>query len=307
MTRRASLLVAAVFVTQLAVASAVVADGDRERSDGRELRIDVEPDVRVDVEIVSGRIEIEGWDEDVVRIRSKGAEIRDLDIDTGRKQVSVRAMSSHGWSPFSRASAEVKLRIDVPRGAYVNARTVNGPIRAKDVEGRISFHAANGKIEVRGAPREAQLETINSGIDFEGEGSRVDARTVNGKIELEGVAGEVLATTVSGSIEVEGGVLERADLRTLSGSIELEARLAPGARVLTKSYSGSIRLELPEDTSARFEIQTFSGEIRNEFVTSWGESRRAGAGQRFDFEVGGGDGRVTIDTFSGSVRIRTRD
>ena len=61
-----------------------------------------------------------------------------------------------------RNGGKVELRVDVPRGAYVHARTVNGPIRAKDVEGRLSFHAANGEIKVRGAPREARLETINA-------------------------------------------------------------------------------------------------------------------------------------------------
>ena len=63
-------------------------------------------------------------------------------------------------------------------------------------------------------------------------------------------------------------VIERADLRTLAGSIDLEAELAPGARVYGKSYSGSITLTLPEDTSAQFDVQSFSGGIRNELGPS---------------------------------------
>ena len=195
----------------------------------------------------------------------------------------------------------------MPKGSYVKAKTINGPIEARDVEGRVSFHSANGKIEVRGSPYEASLETMSSDIEFRGEGSRADARTVNGRIELSGVSGEVVANSISGSIEVRGDVIERADLRALAGDIELEATLAPGARVNCKSYSGDITLVVPKETSARFDVQTFSGKIRNDLgprsVSSW----RGGPGQRFDFETGDGDGRVTIETFSGTVRIRVRD
>ncbi|MCH8328175.1 MAG: hypothetical protein IID15_06585, partial [Candidatus Marinimicrobia bacterium] len=137
------------------------------------------------------------------------------------------------------ATGDVDLRIDLPKGSYITAKTINGPIEARDVEGRISFKAANGEIEVRGAPSEAILETMNSGIKFRGKGSRVDARTVNGTIDLRGVSGEVVANAISGSIHVQGDVLERADLRSLTGSVELETALAPGARISCKSYSGS--------------------------------------------------------------------
>jgi len=217
------------------------------------------------------------------------------------------ARAGIGWLRIPIRGGQVDIRIDVPKGSYVKAKTINGPIEARDVDGRVSFHSANGKIEVRGSPYEASLETMSSDIEFRGEGSRVDARTVNGRIELSGVSGEVVANSISGSIEVRGDVIERADLRALAGDIELEATLAPGARVNCKSYSGDITLVVPKETSARFDVQTFSGKIRNDLgprsVSSW----RGGPGQRFDFETGDGDGRVTIETFSGTVRIRARD
>jgi DUF4097 and DUF4098 domain-containing protein YvlB len=283
-------------------------DRDRERRRRGEVRIPVDSDVRVDVEIISGRIEIEGWDEDEVRIRTRGDGVDAIDIDSDADWVSIRgSRAGVGWLPFPISGVEVDLRIDVPKGAEIQAKTINGPIRAKDVEGRLSLHAANGEIDVRGEPVEAHLETVNAGIEFRGKQSRVDARTVNGTIDLRGVSEEVVATTMNGSIRVRGDVIERADLRTLAGSIDLEAELAPGARIYGKSYSGSITLTLPEDTSAQFDVQSFSGGIRNELGSSGAASSRGSPGKRLDFEAGEGEGRVTIDTFSGSVRIRTSD
>jgi DUF4097 and DUF4098 domain-containing protein YvlB len=268
----------------------------------------VDSDVRVDIEIISGRIEIEGWSKDEVRIRTRGKGVDALDIDSDADWVSIRGTRAGvGWLPFPISGVDVDLRIDVPKGSHIRAKTINGPIRVRDIEGRLSLHAANGKIDVKGEPIEAHLETVNASIDFKGKDSRVDARTVNGRIDLRGVKGEVVASTMNGSIRVRGDVVDRVDLRTLAGSIDLEVELAPGARAHAKSYNGSITFTLPEDTSARFDVQSFSGSIRNELGAGGSSSSRGRPGQRVDFEAGDGDGLVTIDTFSGSVRIRTRD
>jgi hypothetical protein len=267
-----------------------------------------DPDVRVQIEIISGRIEIEGWDRNEVRVQVDGDETRRLDIEAGRKQVSIRSrgLGRRGF-PWAGSDREVDVSVFVPVGSRIKARTMNGPIRAEGVGGVLNFNSANGDIEVKGSPSEARLETINASIELEGPASRVDARTVNGSIKLKGVSSEVSASTISGSIEVEADTLERADLKTLSGSIELATRLADRARANIKSFSGSIRLELPRDTSARFDIQSFSGGIRNELTTSSSSSGPRGGGQHLEFSTDEGDGRVKIESFSGGVEIHADD
>ena len=297
-----------VWLAWLLLAQVGVAFADDDGRRRGEIQIAVDPDVRLDVELINGSIEIDGWDEPAVRIRSRGVDVTKLDIDSDSDWVSVRSGGARGgWlSPFN-SGADIDLRIDLPKGSFVRAKTINGSIRLKDVEGRISLHAANGKIEVRGAPSEAYLETVSGDIELETEGGRVEARTVNGEITLDGVAGEVVSHAVNGSIRVRGGVVERAELRSLSGSIDLELALAPGGRLNCKTISGDVDLELPANTSAHFEIQSFSGGLESELGPQSRSRSRRGSGQRLDFEVGSGDGRVTIDTFSGHVKIRTRD
>ena len=288
----------------LTSAGAVIAGDDRDRR--AEIRIPADSEVRVDIEIIAGSIEIEVWDKLEVRLRSRGVPVAALDIESDTDWVSVRG-SRGRWLPIPISGEEIDLRIDVPKGCNIRAKTIRGSIEARGVEGRISLHVANGEIDVEGAPSEAYLETVTGDIEFEGKASRVDARTVNGAIELSGVAGEVVASAMNGSIEVRADVIERADLRALSGSIDLEAELAPGARINCKTISGGITLELPTDTSAVFDVQSFSGRVRNEFGALDISSARGRPGQRREFEAGDGNGRVTIDTFSGSVEIRTRD
>jgi DUF4097 and DUF4098 domain-containing protein YvlB len=157
---------------------------------------------------------------------------------------------------------------------------------------------------------------MNAAIKFAGDRSEVVAKTLNGEIELEGVSGEVQANTVSGRIRVKGEALERAELRTMAGGIELDSSLAKGARVDARSFSGPVTLRLPEGTSARFDVQSYSGGFESDFTSrldgddeegngrhGWGR----GPGRPLSFVVGEGDARISIESFSGGVKIERGD
>jgi DUF4097 and DUF4098 domain-containing protein YvlB len=285
-----------------------VAYADEKDLDGNgERTFAVKSDVRIQIELVSGDIEIKAWHRDEVRVRIDDDDVDAIDIDAGRKRVEIgssgRRRSAFDWLANG---LDVDVELLVPTKSRIEARTTNGEIHVEGVEGTLDLNSANGAIEVRGGAEEARLETINGSIEFEGLESRVDARSVNGSIKLKGVAGDLYASAISGSIRVEGGLLERVEMKTLSGSIELKGRLAQRARVTIKSFSGSVRLELPSDTSARFDIQSFSGGIRNELVTT--ESRSDGSGgQSLEFSTAEGDARVSIESFSRGVEIRKND
>jgi DUF4097 and DUF4098 domain-containing protein YvlB len=272
-------------------------------ADDLERTFEVEPDVRVEIELLSGDIELRGVEANEVRIQAD----EDLEIDAseGGARVSIRAPSA-GWRPWT-GNSHVQLEVELPRGSRISARTQNGDVEAEDVDGVLALHTANGRIEVEGAPREAYLEAMNAPIKFEGQRSEVTARTLHGEIELSGVTGAVEASTMSGKIRVEGDAIERAELRTMAGEIELDASLAKGARVHAKTYSGQVKLRLPDDASARFDVQSFSGGIDSDFSSRFsddgGGAWRHGPGRRLSFVVGEGDARISVESFSGGVKI----
>jgi DUF4097 and DUF4098 domain-containing protein YvlB len=299
--------VAAVATPALAFAAlcvlGLVAGGAR--ADTFEQTFQVEPDVQIDIELLSGSIELKAIDAGEVRVHANG----ELQIDGAEsgERVSFRAPSG-GWRPWS-GGMDVELKLELPRQSRITARTGNGRIKAEGVAGELVLHAANGEIEVKGTPPEAYLETMNARIKFEGEGSEVVAKTLNGEIELKGVTGEVEASTLSGRIKVEGDAIERAALRTMAGEIELDSSLAEGARVEAKTYSGQVRLRLPEDTSARFDVQSFSGGLQSDFSSRLSDDDDGrggwphGPGRRLSFVIGDGDARISIESFSGGVKI----
>jgi hypothetical protein len=264
----------------------------------------VDPDVSVEIEVISGRIELRGWDRDEFRVEARGRGAKSLRVDSSNRRISVRSPGRRfGWIPWTARRGSIDLKIDLPKGSRVTARTFHGPILASDVTGTVDFYTADGQIEVVGAPREAWLETINAGIELKGRETRVEARTVNGSIDLQGVAEEVRASTISGSIDVEGDLVHRIELETFSGSIELAVALDRQASVRVKSMNGDLKLELPADTSARFKINTFNGTIENELAATSESSRHHGPGNELRFEAGEGSGRVRLETFNGNVEI----
>ena len=263
----------------------------------------VAPDVHIDIELVSGRIEIEGWDSNEVELDVKSEDLDAFDIEVSDEWVRIRG-HRHGLG-WLRGGGNRDVELRVPRGAWIQAQTMNGAIKVEQVDGEISARSGNGKIEVKGAPREVRLETVTGAIQVEGRDTRADVRTMGGSIQLEGVAGDVFASAMSGKIEVEAGVVQDLELRTMSGSIEFEGALADRARAHLQSYSGSIEVELPQDTSARFSLRSVSGSLKYELGDSQARGGRR-AGERLEFSAGDGGSRVEIETLSGSIKIEER-
>jgi hypothetical protein len=130
-------------------------------------------------------------------------------------------------------------------------------------------------------------------------GVRVDARTVNGGVTIADVTSEVVARTTNGSITL-GTAGGRVSGRTVNGSVR--ARLdgwRAGGAVELKTVNGSVTALLPADASAEVALETTNGRVKSEFpvAVSHGD-RRSLRGT-----LGGGGGRVALETVNGSVTL----
>ena len=135
MSRLLPLCLAALLLTS---AGAVIAGDDRDRR--AEIRIPADSEVRVDIEIIAGSIEIEVWDKLEVRLRSRGVPVAALDIESDTDWVSVRG-SRGRWLPIPISGEEIDLRIDVPKGSNIRAKTIRG--RSKPGVSRVGFRSTS--------------------------------------------------------------------------------------------------------------------------------------------------------------------
>jgi len=232
--------------------------------------VDADPDGEVSIELIAGEVTIVGWDRNSVEVTGTvGDDVEEVEVESRGGRVSI----------------EVELVDDVGDGR--------------------SYHDANAELEIR-VPKSSRIdfEAVSAELsitDVDGEG---DIETVSGTIEVDGGMREAHVASVSGDILIRSREpLRGGEFETVSGDIELQAELGRGDFSF-ESVSGDITLRLPGRTSAEFDIETFSGRIKNAFGPQAERTDEYAPGKELHFELGGGDARVEVESFSGTVELQ---
>jgi len=128
-----------------------------------------------------------------------------------------------------------------------------------------------------------------------------DVKTVNGSIHVDGVEGPVHVSSVNGSIEANG-LRHDAKIRTVNGHVVAQfAAVDADQDIEIDSVNGKSEVVLPADANCGIKARTVHGSIRNDFdlevAKSWGP------GRKLDGQLGAGDGKVSISTVNGSIRV----
>jgi DUF4097 and DUF4098 domain-containing protein YvlB len=169
----------------------------------------------------NGGVEVNGWDEDEIRVRAKVQvwEVDDDEAEEVARTVEISAgdrISVRGPRPGRHDVAwSVSFRLDVPRESNLDLEAYNGGIRIEDVDGEIRFVTTNGGVRLEDLAGDVRGETRNGGVDIELSGSTwrgkgLDVETRNGGIDLdipEDYSAELETSTVNGRIRSDLPVL----------------------------------------------------------------------------------------------------
>jgi DUF4097 and DUF4098 domain-containing protein YvlB len=255
--RKLTIVLAILAITLPAAAAAMEIDETRPLRPGGSLEI----------EIVSGAVQITGWDQDQVSIRGTiDDRFTGIEIDGSGDSVSIEVEPIRDSNHRDRDRTD--LVIHVPRDANL------------------------------------ELESISASFAVDGIDGELDVETVSGALRLSGGELEVSASTISGRIVVEAaGSLRRGDFESVSGTVEIHGALAADGRFSFETVSGDITLHLPSDVSARFEIETFSGDIHNDFGVKAEKTSIYLPAKELSFEIGSGGARVDIASMNGDIRL----
>lgn len=227
------------------------------------------PDGTVSIELISGSVRFVGGSGSTVEISGTiGDDVERLEIDASANSVEIEVHLVEGRHRIYDAGADLVIR--VPRGAEIQAETVSASISIEDVEGEVSIESVSGDVRIDSPVREAEVETVSSRVE------------VTDRARLR-----------SGSFE------------TVSGRINFEASIADG-RFSFSAVSGDIVLRLGSDTSAEFEVETFSGDIDNELGPAATKTSPYLPSKSLEFSLGRGGARVSVESFSGSVKLLRR-
>jgi len=240
------------------------------------------------VDNMNGDIEVSSWDRPEVKVEAlqeikasskaaaeKYAEKAELEVEPVGKTIEVRTVYPEArdmggfWKRLfgvGKPRMSIQYKIRVPRRMDLDLRTMNGQVRASEVEGQVYAASTNGKIRLVQAA------------------GPIECRTTNGGIELQEIRGPVEAGTTNGGIDV--------DLLGTSGE---------GCRL--KTVNGGITLSVPEDLSSDIDARTVNGSIRSDLpLTVQGEiGKRHLRGQ-----LNKGGVQIALQTVNGSIRIEKR-
>jgi DUF4097 and DUF4098 domain-containing protein YvlB len=259
-------------------------------------------DGTVTISNLAGSVQVIGWGGSQVEITGVlGKDVEELEISGSGDHLEIEVEIPH-----KAKKVESDLVIRVPDTADVEVDTVSATIEVGGMNGAVEAESVSGWVKVAGRPSRLSVDTVSGSIEVGGGSERTDLTSVSGKITVENPGGELDAETVSGSIKVDGGLLESASFETVSGSIHFGADMAERGEFDFESMSGSVTLMVSPGVSAEFDVTTFSGAIENDIGPEAHRSSQYTTEKELSFTAGGGGAEVSVESFSGAVRIKTR-
>ena len=266
--------------------------------------MDADPNGRVSVSNIAGKVTVEGWQRDQVEVTGElGPGVKELIFEQKRdgKETVIKVKVPR----FNARNADADLLIRVPQNSSLEVSTVSANITVQGVRGEQELHSVSGDVITTAAGADIELGSVSGDIEVRGDGANgeADLGSVSGDIRAINLGGELSGGTVSGDIEVEQGLFSKAKLESTSGKIAFYAGLAKGGSLSAETVNGSIDLKFGGDVDAEFEVETFNGKIKNCFGPKAERSGEYAPGWELRFTQGEGNGRVSVDTLNGSVRI----
>jgi hypothetical protein len=291
---------AALVAATLGLAACDVTVGTAEYSVREEKTFTVTGPVRLALTTFDGNIEVRGWDrnEVLVEVEKRGpdqATVEKIQVkavqDGNVITIDVPKPSPLRTTGFRRAPG-ASLVVSVPTQTAVTARSGDGAVTIRRVNGNADVDTEDGSVRVE---------------ELKGD---VVVRTGDGAVDVRQIEGSARVNTGDGGIRA-AGVFKGLSLETRDGSVDFEGR--PGSVVESEwsvtTGDGNIRVELPEGLNARLDAETADGRVQVDGAA--GQADDAGGGEEHDRTsfrgvVGAGGKTLKVRSGSGSIDVKIR-
>ena len=246
---------------------------------------------------VGGSLALVGWDRDSVLVRGR-VRRGDRFYLAGHGSAFKLGVES---GAAEREPFPCDLVVYLPRRARVAVKTVSANVVASDVSGW--FYSVSGNLRLSGSSTSVDAQTMSGDLDMAVTSPWVRARTGSGHLLLRGSPQDVDVATVSGALEFAATGVLRAQVVSVTGDIHYVGAPARGSIADFSDHSGAVDFTLPPSVSGVVTLSSVAGVIENDFR----EVRPAGSPPRgVRLTLGRGDSQVTVRTFKGPIRLKSR-
>ncbi len=209
----------------------------------------------VEIKAVNGHLDIEGWKNDYAEVSYVLHGEVDVKIEQNGDKLIIKEEPKKRFLNLLGESGWAEINLKVPKAVVVNAKNVNGELKATGV-------------------RFKEAATVNGRIDLEDcEAEKLSA--VNGEITAHlSVAGPLKASTVNGELEITIKELEGdVEASCVNGNTVLRLTDFCDARIETKKANGDVEFvgidpDEPVIGTGEFtvKVSTVNGDVRVELV-----------------------------------------
>jgi DUF4097 and DUF4098 domain-containing protein YvlB len=292
---------------------------------GSDAKLETAENVNITLTTGAGRIIVRGWERSEVHaqtrkpgtkieLRKAGAMDAAHPVGLIEILVSDKSKADEGEDEAQDESCvtDSDVVLDVPRGATVYLKTQDGDI---DVEGVTEAHVetADGRVEARRILKTTDVVSVGGNLALEDSSGRARLTSISGVIEVRDMrpldASDFLKIrTAGGDILLDRVGPAHIEATTISGELRMMGPLAHGGGYVFTTTTGDVTLLLPADSSFNLNAKVSEGgEIITEFPLKYRGTAsplsllKAG---RLVGTYGSGDARITLVSFSGTLRLR---
>ncbi len=265
----------------------------------------VGPGAEIEIDVLSGTVTIEAWSQNLVEVTGTlGDGVESLEIDGDEDGVYIEVEYDEHYHGKQQVSTNLTIR--VPTGASLSVETVSASISVAGVTGELDLDTVSGNVKITTRPSALDIETVSGNISVESAPAESDISSVSGLIEIQAAGGSIDVENVSGKIMIHGGVIKDGDLESVSGDITCHAIPGPEGSLDIETMNGTITLVIDSGLVASFDLSTFSGSIENQIGPEPRRTSKFTPGKELYFNTGTGGPSISLESFSGSIKLITR-
>ncbi|HEU4690812.1 MAG TPA: DUF4097 family beta strand repeat-containing protein [Vicinamibacterales bacterium] len=253
--------------------------------------------VDLKIQTFDGLIAVRSWDKNevLVEIERRGPDQASAEALTVNQSQEGNRIVIEAPSPGSRRSVigfgnwvsqSVNFTVTVPRRVQLGARTGDGFIEVRDLEGTVDVNSGDGRITASNVNGQLQAHTGDGQIRIDDVTGRVEADSGDGTIEIAGLLNELTVRTGDGSVRVDAadGSSMKGDWRVTTGD-------------------GRILMRVPTGFNAEVDASTGDGTVRVEGVSNEPSDRDESERRRVVGRLGSGGATLQLRSGDGSIEV----
>lgn len=284
-------------------------------------RIEVQGDLRLNLEVQRGEVEILPWDQSAITVIGTLDELSEgLTVEQNAGTISIEDKLPRHYSGSNKEGSRLTIKVPKQLKLYsegvsanykvselsgdINVQTVSGNIKADGLSEQVSINTVSGDIVSQSLQGKLKLETVSGNIEDKQSLGKVSYTLVSGKLNADSGAEQVSIELVSGDAKVSLDKVERLKAQSVSGDLNLSVS-GLTTKASLESVSGDISFSLPANLDATFNIDGGpSGDIDNRLTQDKPKRPKYGPGSSLQFQMGNGSADIQINTISGDINLK---